>query len=281
MSGDAVVQPRRVIEIKPSHGWQLIDLREVLEYRELLAIFVWRDLKVRYRQTLLGVAWVVAQPLLTMLFFTLLFNRVAKIAPDANVPYSLFVLAALVPWTFFATSVAASGNSLIGSSHLISKVYFPRIIIPAASVAGALVDMLVTMALVGLLMIVFGVALSVQAVILPLVILIAAVLAFGTGLWLSALNIEYRDMRVITPFLLQLWLYATPVLYPLGALPAWAQRIAALNPMTPIVEAFRRALFGGAIPWLPLLYAAAISAVVLMTGALYFRRSERQFADIL
>jgi lipopolysaccharide transport system permease protein len=271
---------QRPILIAPSSGWRPIDLREVWEYRELLGIFVWRDVKVRYRQTILGVLWVVAQPLITALIFTLLFNRVAKI--DAGgVPYSLFVMVALVPWSFFSAGVTASSNSLIGSSHLISKVYFPRVIVPAASVLSGFVDMFVTVALVIVMALVYRAGIGPQIVFLPLAIAVCALFAFGAGLWLSALNVEYRDVRVVIPFLLQLWMYATPVVYPLHVVPERYRWIAMINPLTPIVETFRAAMLGGAVPWGALGYSLAFTLVVLVTGAFYFRRMERLFADVL
>lgn len=273
--------PKPVVEIVPSKGWQPVDVGELWRYRELLQIFVWRDLKVRYRQTVLGVIWIVAQPVITMLIFTLLFNRVARIQPDSSVPYSIFVMTALVPWTFFSAAVAASGNSLIGSSHLISKVYFPRMIVPAASIVAAAVDMLVTLGVVLVMMLWDRVAISWTIVALPVSSIICAVLSLGIGFWLSALNVEYRDLRVVIPFLMQFWLYATPVVYPLSALPAKYQLIARLNPMTAVVEAFRNSLTAQPIPWAALVYSTAVSLVLLVSGAFYFRRMERQFADVL
>lgn len=270
-----------VVEIAPSRGWQAVDLAELWRYRELLQIFVWRDLKVRYRQTILGVIWIVAQPLVTMLIFTLLFNRVARIQPDSNVPYSIFVMAALVPWTFFSAGVAASGNSLIGSSHLISKVYFPRMIVPAASVFAAAVDMVVTLGVVVVMMLWHRVGVTWTVLAMPLSAIVCALLALGVGFWLSALNVEYRDLRVVIPFLLQFWLYATPVVYPVGALPPRFRIFALLNPVTGIVDAFRDSLTGQPIGWGAFAYSTAVSVVVLITGAYYFRRMERQFADVL
>jgi homopolymeric O-antigen transport system permease protein len=270
-----------VIEIAPTSGWRALDLREIWQYRELLQILTWRDVKVRYRQTLLGVIWVVAQPLMTMIIFTLLFNRVAKISADHGLPYSLFVMAALVPWTFFSTAVTGSGNSLIGSAHLISKVYFPRMIIPASSVLAGLVDMAVTLGLVLVMYVWYSVPLSWSLLIVPLPVVVTAVLAFGFGLWLSALNVEYRDVRVVIPFLLQIWMYATPVVYPLKALPLKYHWIVRVNPVTGIVDAFRACLLGQPLPWASLGYAAVFGLVVMITGAFYFRRVERLFADVL
>jgi lipopolysaccharide transport system permease protein len=272
---------KAVVEIAPSSGWQAINLAELWRYRELLQIFVWRDLKVRYRQTLLGVIWIVAQPLITMLIFTLLFNRVARIQPDSNVPYSIFVMTALVPWTFFSAGVAASGNSLIGSSHLISKVYFPRMIVPAASIFAAAVDMVVTLGVVVAMLLWDRVPVTWTLLALPLAAVVCGVMALAAGLWLSALNVEYRDLRVVIPFLLQFWLYATPVVYPLSALPGRYRLLARVNPLTGVVEAFRNSLTGQPIGWGALAYSTAVAVAVLAGGAFYFRRMERQFADIL
>jgi lipopolysaccharide transport system permease protein len=281
VTADATIDPKAVFEIRARKGWRALDLREVWAYRELLQILVWRDLKVRYRQTFLGVIWVVAQPLLTTLIFTLLFNRVAHITPGSNVPYSLFVLTALVPWGFFAGGVMASSNSLIGNAHLISKVYFPRLIVPAASVFAGIADMAVTLALVIIMLLFSRIGLTSFFVLLPLAILLCAVFALGVGLWMSALNVEYRDVRIIVPFLLQLWMYATPVVYPLSVIPLRYRWIAALNPMTGVIELFRASLLGSAVPWNGIIYAAAITIVITVSGAFYFRRMERLFADIL
>ncbi|HEX6097601.1 MAG TPA: ABC transporter permease [Thermoanaerobaculia bacterium] len=275
------VEERPLIEIAPSSGWRALDLAELFQFRELLGVLVWRDVKVRYRQTLLGVIWVVAQPLLTMLIFTVLFNRVAKIQAGGNVPYALFVMAALVPWTFFSTAVSAASNSLIGSAHLISKVYFPRMIVPASSVAGGLVDMAVTLAIVLVMCAWYGTPLSPMLLLLPLVAVVTTFFAFGCGLWLSALNVEYRDIRVVVPFLLQIWMYLTPVAYPASVLPAKFRFLVDLNPMTGLIEAFRGSILSTPVPWGAVAYSVACTAVIVVTGAFYFRRVERQFADVL
>jgi lipopolysaccharide transport system permease protein len=274
-------EERPLIEIAPSSGWRAIDFAELFQFRELLGVMVWRDVKVRYRQTLLGVLWVVAQPLLTMIIFTVLFNRVAKIDSGRGVPYALFVMAALVPWTFFSGAVAAASNSLIGSAHLISKVYFPRMIVPASSVAGGLVDMGVTLGIVLVMCLWYGVYPGASIVLLPFIAALATMFAFGCGLWLSALNVEYRDIRVVVPFLLQIWMYATPVVYPAHLLPEKYRWVVLANPLTGLIEAFRAALLGGALPWTPLAYSVVFTTAVVVSGAFYFRRVERQFADVL
>lgn len=272
---------RPVVEIGPSSGWRAIDLTEIFQFRELLGVMVWRDLKVRYRQTFLGVLWVVGQPLLTMLIFSVLFGRVAKLRPDRDVPYSLFVMAALVLWNFFAAALVGASNSLIGSSHLISKVYFPRMIIPASAVLGATADLVVTLLLVLGMGLWSGTLGGVSLALLPVPVMIAGMLAFGGGLWLSSLNIEYRDIRVIVPFVMQIWMYATPVVYPIAVLPPAYRWIVGLNPMTPLIEAFRSSLMGGPMPWSGLFMAAGWALALVISGAFYFRRMERQFADFL
>jgi lipopolysaccharide transport system permease protein len=244
-------------------------------------VLVWRDLKVRYRQTVLGVLWVVVQPLMTTLVFTLLFNRVAKIDAGSGVPYSLFVMAALVPWTFFSNGVLASSSSLIGSQALISKVYFARMILPAASVVGAAVDALVTFLLLLGMLAWYAIPPASTIVVLPLAGAVCGTLALGMGLWLSALSVEYRDARVAVPFLLQLWLYATPVLYPAHVLPGRFRTLCFLNPMTGVVETFRAGLLGTRLSWSALAYSAVVALAVFLTGAFYFRRMERTFADVL
>lgn len=270
-----------VIEIAPSSGWRALDLGEVWQYRELLQILTWRDIKVRYRQTLLGILWVVAQPIMTMLIFVLLFNRVAKFEADRGLPYSLFVMAALVPWSFFSGGVSNASNSLIGSAHLISKVYFPRIIVPGSSVLAGLADMAVTLALVLVMYIRYGVSVGVTILFLPVAILVAALFAFGCGLWLSALNVEYRDIRVVVPFALQIWMYATPVAYPMKVIPAKYHWIVMANPMTGVIETFRATLLNSAIPWTLFGYSTLFAILVTVSGAFYFRRTERLFADVL
>lgn len=270
-----------IVEIAPTKGWRSIDLRELWAYRELLWILAWRDVKVRYRQTFLGIAWVVAQPLMTMLVFTILFNRVARIQSGSHLPYALFVMAGVIPWTLFSSGVSSSGNSLIGAGQLISKVYFPRMIIPAGGVAGGIVDMVVTLFLLAGMMALYRIGPGPMIFLLPVAIALTVILAFGAGLWLSALNVEYRDIRVIAPFIVQLWMYATPVVYPLSLLSPRLRVLAKLNPMTAAVELFRASLLGGEIPLKLLLYASTAALLLLVSGSFYFRRVERTFADRL
>lgn len=270
-----------ILEIRPTSGWKVVDLRELWDFRELLWTLTWRDLKVRYRQTLLGVLWVVGQPLLAMLMFTFLFNRVAKIQAPTGLPYPVFVLSGLVAWNFFSAAVAGAGNSLIGSAHLISKVYFPRLVIPASAVLVCLVDLAVSGVLLGALMAWYGLTPGPGLALVPIGVLLAFSMSIGLGLWLSALNVEYRDVRFVVPFVLQLWMYGTPVAYPIEAIPSSFRGLVIANPMTGVVQAFRAGLPGPGPDPTALLVSAIFSVVVLVSGALYFRRMERQFADIL
>lgn len=276
----AVTSDRRpLFVIRPAGGWRAPDLRELWAYRELLYIFVWRDLKVRYRQTILGAVWVIGQPLLGMLIFTFVFNRIAKITTD--LPYGVFVLSGLLIWNFFANAALQAGNSLIGQSFLISKVYFPRLAVPLGSVAVQLVDLFVSGLLLAALMLWYRVAPGVTILLLPLAILLAFAYALGVGLWLAALNVQYRDIRVVIPFVLQIAMYATPVVYPLEQLPEKYRGLAMLNPLTGLVQAFRSSLFGTAIEPVLLATSVAVAAVLLVSGLFYFRRMERLFADVL
>ena len=265
--------------IRPGGGWRAPDLREIWAYRELLVIFAWRDLKVRYRQTVLGAIWVIGQPLLGMIIFTFLFNRVARI--ETALPYSVFVLSGLLIWNFFSGVVQHAGNSLIGSAFLISKVYFPRLAVPLSTVAVQLVDLGVSGLLLAAVMIWYRVVPALSILLLPLAILLALVFALGIGLWIAALNVQYRDIRVVIPFVLQLAMYATPVVYPLERLPEKYRALAVLNPLTGMVEAFRASLFGTPLALQHVAVSAAVALAVLVSGVFYFRRMERLFADVL
>src|SRR6266480_1407555 len=207
-----------VVTIEPNKGWSLVELRDLWAYRELLYFLTWRDVKVRYKQTELGVAWAIIQPLLTMLIFTIFFGRLAGV-PSDNIPYPLFAYAGLLPWTFFANAISNSGNSLVGNANLITKVYFPRMIVPGAAVAAGLVDFAIASVILVLLMIYYGVSLRWTVLMFPVLVLMTTLLALGVGMWLSALNVKYRDVRFALPFAVQLWLFVSPVIYPISFLP--------------------------------------------------------------
>lgn len=283
----ATIPASEAILIEPTRGWAALRLKEVWAYRELLYFLVWRDVKVRYKQTVLGIAWAVLQPLMTMVVFTIFFNRLAKISSD-ELPYPLFSFAGLLPWHLFAQGLIQSSSSLVGSSNLISKVYFPRLVIPISSVLTGLVDLSIAFVLLVGMMLHYGVRPSSSLLLLPLFVLLAAGAALGIGMWLAALNVKYRDIRYVVPFFIQLWLFVTPVIYPasrvevqlsaIGA-PAW---LYGLNPMAGAVEGFRWAALGtGRFPGSLIVPSVCVTAVLLVFGAYYFRRTERTFADIV
>lgn len=270
-----------LVVIEPSRGWVSLKLGEVWHYRELLYFLVWRDVKVRYKQTVLGAAWAILQPLLTMVIFTLFFGRLAKI-PSDGVPYSLFAFTALVPWTFFSTGLSQASNSLIGSSHLITKVYFPRLIVPMASVLAALVDFALAFGVLLVMLFARGFIPGAAVVFLPVFLLLALVTALGVGLWLSALNVQFRDVRYVVPFLLQIWMLATPIVYPSSLLGEPWRTVYAINPLVGVVDGFRWALLGtGSAPGLTVFVSAVVASLLLVSGAFYFRRMERTFADLV
>src|SRR3990172_3912430 len=268
------------IVIEPSRGWVSLKLRDLWEYRELLYFLTWRDIKVRYKQTVLGAAWAIIQPLFTMVAFSIFFGRLAKM-PSDGVPYPIFSYSALIPWTLFANGLSQSSNSLVGSANLIKKVYFPRLVIPVAAVIGGLPDFALSFAVLILMMFYYGIFPTAAVIWLPLLLLLAFMTALGVGLWLSALNVEYRDVRYIIPFLTQFWLFATPIAYPASLLSEPWRILYGLNPMVGVVEGFRWALLGTATkPGLMILVSALASLLVLISGAFYFRRMERNFADV-
>jgi lipopolysaccharide transport system permease protein len=270
-----------VTVLRPSRGWVSLGLRELWEYRELLYFLVWRDVKVRYKQTLLGAAWAILQPVATMVVFSLFFGRLAKV-PSDGVPYPVFSLAGLVPWTFFSQGLVQSANSLVGSQNLLTKVYFPRLAIPAATVLSGVVDLaLAFLVLLGILLF-YGIVPSLRALWLGPLLLLAFATALGVGLWLSALHVKYRDVRYVVPFLAQLWLFATPIAYPSSLLSEPWRTLYGLNPMAGVVEGFRWALLGTDTAPGPLLAASAVASLALLaSGAFYFRRMERTFADLV
>jgi lipopolysaccharide transport system permease protein len=251
------------------------------DYRELLYFFVWRDVKVRYKQTVLGAAWAILQPLFGMIVFTIFFGRLAKV-PSDGIPYPVFAYAALLPWTYFANSLSMCSDSLVGSANLVTRAYFPRLLLPLSSVVGGLVDLgVASVVLVGMI-IAYRVSVTWAAVLLPLFVLLAMGTALGVGMWLAALNVRYRDVRYILPFLTQLWLFATPVVYPASLVPDHWQWLYGVNPMVGVVEGFRWALTGTTPPSLSAIVSSVIVVIVgLVTGVVYFSRAERTFADVV
>jgi lipopolysaccharide transport system permease protein len=269
------------MRIAPARGWVSLKLRELWEYRELLYFLIWRDIKVRYKQTALGASWAIIQPFCTMLVFSLFFGHLGKI-PSDNIPYPIFTFAALVPWTFFANGLGQSSNSLVGNANLITKIYFPRLIVPLAAVFSGIVDFLLAFVVLLGMLFYYGLAPTLHVLWLPLFLLLALVTSLGVGLWLSALNVEYRDVRYVVPFLTQFWLFATPIAYPSSLLPQPWRTVYGLNPMVGVVEGFRWALLGtGAAPGPIIAVSSVVAVVALVTGAFYFRRMEKTFADIL
>jgi lipopolysaccharide transport system permease protein len=269
-----------VVTIQPGGAWSALNLRELWTYRELLYFLIWRDVKIRYKQTALGAAWAVIQPLFTMLIFTLIFSRVAGIRSD-GIPYPIFAFAALLPWTFFANAITSSGNSLVSSAHLITKVYFPRLLIPAAAVGAGLVDFAVAFVTLIPLMFYYHVQLSLNILLLPIPIVLILLLALGMGMWLSALNVRYRDVRFAVPFMIQIWMFLSPIAYPASVVPEKWQLLYSLNPVTGIVEGFRSTLLGQPFKWATLGISAVITLVVLIYSSLQFRKMEKSFADII
>jgi lipopolysaccharide transport system permease protein len=270
-----------LLRIRPSKGWVALKLRDLWAYRELLYFLTWRDVKVRYKQTLLGGLWAIVQPLFTMLLFTLFFGKLAKL-PSDGIPYPIFAYAGLLPWTFFSNAVTNSGNSLVGSSNLITKVYFPRMIIPGAAVGAGLVDFAIAFVVLIGLMFFYHVPLTVNLFALPLLLALTSLLALGVGMWMSALNVKYRDIRYALPFLIQLWMFASPIIYPASLMPEKWRWILRLNPLTGIIEGYRASLLGRtAFDWPSIGISVAITIGVLVYSAYSFRRMERTFADVV
>ena len=270
-----------VIQLKPLKGWVSLNLREIAEYHELLYFFIWRDIKIRYKQTVLGASWAIIQPLFTMVVFSLFFGRLAKV-PSDGIPYPLFSFAALVPWTFFANGLSLGSNSVVNGANLVTKVYFPRLVMPLATVLSGVVDFaLAFIVLIGM-MFYYGVAPTVNIIWLPLLFLLALVTALGVSLWLAAMNVQYRDVRFIIPFLTQVWLFATPIAYPSSLLSGTWRTLYGINPMVGVVEGFRWALLGANTSPGPIIVISSVTALlILISGAFYFRRMEKNFADIV
>ncbi|GAA5507330.1 ABC transporter permease [Novipirellula caenicola] len=272
---------QEVIRIQPAKGWMPLRLGELWEYRELLYFLTWRDIKVRYKQTLLGAAWAIIQPLSTMVVFTLFFGKLAEM-PSDGVPYPIFSFAALVPWTFFANAMVASSNSLVQGSNLLKKVYFPRLALPISTVLGGVVDFALAFSVLVLMMFYFGIAPTWNVIVLPFLLLLAFMTSLGVGLWLSAMNVRYRDVRYVLPFITQLWMFATPVVYPSSMLEEPWRTLYGINPMVGVVEGFRWALAGtDTAPGPMIAVSTVVSILILISGAFYFRRMEKSFADVV
>jgi lipopolysaccharide transport system permease protein len=269
-----------VVVIEP-RAWLALDLQELWAYRELLYFLMWRDVKVRYKQTALGVLWVVLQPLLMMLVFTFLFGRLAGIKSD-GIPYSLFAYAGLLTWTFFSSAVNTAGNSLVNSATLITKVYFPRILVPTAAVGATLVDFAVSLIPLAAMMIFWKVRVTSSLALLPILIIMVVTLALGFGMWMAALNVKYRDIKLALPFVIQLWFFASPIIYPLSMVEGKLRWLLALNPMAGIIEGFRTSLYGHkAFDWPTIGYAGVVTIMFLVYSTYNFRRAERKFADLV
>jgi lipopolysaccharide transport system permease protein len=279
--GEISAKAPQVSFIRPAEGWTSLGLKELWEYRELLYFLTWRDIKVRYKQTALGAAWAVIQPFFMMLVFSLFFGRLAKV-PSDGIPYPVFTFCALLPWQLFAHALNESSNSLVANERLITKVYFPRLVVPIAAVLGGLVDFAVAFVMLLGMMLYYGITPTWAIVTLPAFLLLTIMTALGVGLWLSALNVQYRDVRYTINFLIQFWLFATPVAYPSSLVPAKWRALYGLNPMAGVVDGFRWALLGKSEPPGALLWVSVGVVILLLTGGLYyFRRMEQQFADVV
>ncbi len=278
---DPTTSVRRTTTVRPSNGWVAVRFGELWDYRELFYFLTWRDIKVRYKQTAFGAAWAVLQPFLTMVVFSLFFGSLAGI-PSGDVPYPVFAFAALVPWTFFATAVTLAGNSLVEQQRILAKVYFPRLIVPAAAVLACLVDFAIAFVVLLVMMLVYGIVPSAAILTLPFFVLLAALTALAVGLWLAALNVLYRDVRYVIPFLVQLWLFVSPVAYPSSLVPEPWDAVYGLNPMAGVIDGFRWALLSESEPPGPMLAVSVVTIGALLAGGfLYFRRMERSFADVV
>lgn len=271
--------PQKTI-IEPTKGWIRLRLKELMEYRELLYFLTWRDIKVRYKQTLFGVLWIWAQPLATMTIFTFVFHKLAKIS-SGNVPYPIFALSGIIAWNYFSSSLSRSTNSVVGSSSLITKVYFPRLIIPISAVLSGWVDFGVASILLVVMMFIYQMPVSVNIIFAPTFLALAMMVALGVGLWLSPLYVRYRDIGYILPFLIQFWMFLTPVIYPTRLIPESLQWIYGLNPMMGVVEGFRWSLFGTPLPIKAFFVSLAAAWILSISGAVFFQRMERKFADLI
>ncbi len=266
--------------IEPARGWRMLDWRELWAYRELLWVLTARDIKVRYKQTVLGAGWAILRPFITMVIFSVVFGQLARM-PSDGYPYPVFVYAGLLPWTFFAAAIGTSGGSLVGSSHLVSKVYFPRLIIPLSSIGAGFVDLLISTGILLLMMLYYGVGWSWNLLAAPLLLLFVIFTALGVGTLLSALTVAYRDFTHLTPFMVQIWMYVTPVIFPVNLVPERWQWLLYINPMTGLVEGFRSAFLGKPFDMSGLGISFAIAVGIFLVGVAYFEKVERRFADII
>jgi lipopolysaccharide transport system permease protein len=274
-------QAKPPVVVQASKGFLRLDLQPVWEYRELLYFLVWRDIKVRYKQTAIGAAWAICQPLLTMMIFAVIFGRFAKI-PSDNVPYPIFAFAGLLPWTYFSQSISRSGMSVVSDANLIRKIYFPRLIIPASAVVAPLVDFTLSLLILLLMMAWYRITPNWAVTTLPLFIGLAVCAALGVSLWLSALNVRYRDVGHAIPFLVQFWMYASPIVYPVSLIPKQWRSLYSLNPMVGVVEGFRWGLLGKERPEFGAIAIGTLVALILfLSGLVFFKRMERSFADIV
>jgi len=270
-----------ITQVRPSKGWAGINISELWRYRELVYFLIWRDIKVRYKQTLLGAAWAIIQPFFTMVVFSIFFGELAKI-PSDDIPYPIFAYTALLPWQLFEGGISKAGKSLVAGRSLITKGYFPRLAVPISSVISGLVDFALAFVVLLGMMWFYGYSPTSAIWFTPLLLILALITAMGTGLWLSALNVEYRDVGYLIPFILRVWFFLTPITYSANIVPEAYQTLYALNPMTGVVQGFRWAMLGeGSAPSIILLASTAASLVLLISGALYFRRMERTFADVV
>lgn len=266
--------------IEPSRGWVSLKFKELMAFRELLYFLTWRDIKVRYKQTALGAIWAILQPVMNMVVFSIFFGKFGKIASE-GVPYPIFSYAALLPWGFFASALGMSSNSLVGNSNLITKVYFPRLVIPISSVLSGIVDFCLAFTVLIGMMFFFHMRFSWLILLLPLFLLLALITALGVSLWLSALNVQYRDVHYVVPFITQFWMFASPVIYSSQYLSEPWRSIYGLNPMVGVIEGFRWAMLGTAMPGPSIIISSVMSIIILITGLFYFRRMERTFADVV
>jgi lipopolysaccharide transport system permease protein len=270
-----------VIVVKPSRGWVSLKLNELWHYRELLYFLTWRDIKVRYKQTVLGAAWAIIQPFFTMVVFSLFFGKLAKV-PSDGIPYPIFAYAALVPWTFFANGLSQSSNSLVDNANMLKKVYFPRLVVPLSSVISGVVDFILAFTVLLGMMLFYGIYPTINVLWLPFLLLLTLATSLGVGLWLSAMNVQFRDVRYTVPFLTQFWLFATPIAYPSSLLSEPWRTLYGINPMVGVVEGFRWALLGtDTAPGPIILVSSLVGLALLVSGCFFFRRMEKTFADVV